>query len=114
MPSLTRDEILNSSDASESLQEVAVPEWGGSVFVRVMSGSQRDRFEAAFTKDPGNNLRARMASYVIADENGKPIFTEADIVGLGEKSASALSRVFDVAVKVNALTPADVGTAEKN
>ena len=37
---LTADQILAADDMG--LKEVAVPEWGGSVFIRVMTVGERD------------------------------------------------------------------------
>jgi hypothetical protein len=41
---LTRDSILNAKDLKKEL--VKVPEWGGEVYVRCMTGSERDAFES--------------------------------------------------------------------
>jgi hypothetical protein len=43
MKSLTKDEILEAADLST--KAVDVPEWGGSVNVRTMTGADRDAFE---------------------------------------------------------------------
>ena len=40
---LTKDQILKSDDLPS--EEVSVPEWGGSVMVRSMTGYERDQFE---------------------------------------------------------------------
>jgi len=114
MASLTRDQILQADDATAALQTVEVPEWGGTVHVRVMTGTQRDRWEANVTGDPGNNPRARLATYTLCDEQGKPLFTEADIISLGGKSVTALDRVLAAAMRANALGPDATEEAAKN
>ena len=43
MKLLSRDEILAASDLTKELVEV--PEWGGSVYVRAMTGTERDSYE---------------------------------------------------------------------
>lgn len=109
---LSRDQILSADDRKR--QEVGVPEWGGSVHVRVMSASERDKFEAAFLADKSKDVRARIAAYVICDEAGAPLFSEADIPALGAKSAAALDRVFSVAMRINKLSDRDIEELAKN
>lgn len=109
---LTRDQILNAPDLKIAF--VDVPEWGGTATIRVMSGLARDRFEAGLAKEPGNNLRARLVALCLCDEAGKLLFSEADLVALGEKSAPALHRVFEAAIKLNAIGKDGVDEAEKN
>lgn len=111
---LTRDQILAVDDTTPTLTEVDVPEWGGSVLVRVMSGRDRDRFEDRLSKEPGNNLRALLCSLCLCDGRGKRLFAEADVAALGDKSAPALHRVFDAAIKLNAIGKQDVEGLEKN
>jgi hypothetical protein len=102
---LTKDQILAADDLQRV--EVPVPEWGGSVFVRTMSGSERDRFEAAHLKNPERDFRARLAVACVCDEQGQPLFAEADIPSLGGKSSSALTRIFEAASKLNRMSKED-------
>lgn len=109
---LTRDAILNVSD--KRVQKVAVPEWGGDVCVRVLSGAERDRFEYSlqpdkFGRKPGmESFRARFAALVLCDEQGERLFKDQDIPALAAKSAPALDRVVEAALTLNAMTGADV------
>jgi len=103
---LSKDNILNADDLPREL--VTVAEWGGDVYVRVMSGSERDCYELrmgdlADEKKRGKvkDLRATLACLTICDDKGKRLFTEAEIEALGKKSASALDKVVDVATKLN-------------
>ena len=48
---LTRNEILAVDDLQT--QKVDVPEWGGSVYVRGLTGSERDALEASIVKQVG-------------------------------------------------------------
>jgi len=117
---LSRDAILAADDAT--YEDVAVPEWGGTVRVRALNGAQRDAFEASIQKlgkdgsrtfDP-SDFRAKFVSRVIVDESGARIFTNADVKALSEKSAAALQRVFDAGARLSGLTEADIGTLEGN
>lgn len=110
---LTKDDILKADDIHKEL--VSVPEWGGDVYVRGMTGAERDKFEAGIVQMRGtertlnmSNIRAKMASLTICDEQGKRLFNDADIAKLAEKSANALQRVFQVAQKLSGIGDADV------
>jgi hypothetical protein len=112
---LSADDILNSDDLPK--EPVSVPEWGGTVLVQGMSGTARDRFEAAMLNDSMDGIakdkamemyRARLAAACIVDESGKRLFQGAAVKRLGEKSAQALSRVVDVASRLSGLTDSDV------
>ena len=108
MSALKRDDILNVKDIV--IEMIPVPEWGGDVYVKGMSGIERDAFEAAIVETRGkktkvnmSNVRAKLAAQTICDENGERLFTDADIKELGKKSASALQRVFEVAQRLSGI-----------
>jgi hypothetical protein len=108
---LSADEILAADDLL--CRDVDVPEWGGVVRVRTMTGTERDRFEAStYNEGRGMNiadLRARLCALCIVGDDGKTrLFTDHQVEALGKKSASALNRVFDVARSLNGLTQEDV------
>lgn len=109
---LNRDSILSADDLPR--EEVQVPEWGGSVFVRTMNGSERDRFEHAWRENPGRDVRGRVAALTICDETGKPLFTEADVARLGTKSSAALNRILAVSMRLSGLTKQDVEELQGN
>jgi len=106
---LSRDAILSSDDLPR--ERVDVPEWGGEVFVRTLTGTERDEFEQSMQgkKDKINldNVRARFAVLTICDEQGTRIFNAADAAKLGSKSAAALDRVFAVAQRLNGFSNED-------
>lgn len=109
---LTRDQILAAKDIAT--EKVEVPEWGGSVLVRGLSGGARDTIEAIYTSADGSmnrdrfgNFRAAIVAKSIVDDDGDRVFTDKDVEALGEKSSLALGRVFDAAMKLSALNPED-------
>lgn len=107
--SLDRDAILQADDLPRT--RVDVQEWGGSVNVRVMTGAERDAFEAQVAGGGHvnlDNIRARLVALTLVDDDGKRLFSDTDVTQLGNKSAAALDRVFSVAQKVNGLTEQDV------
>lgn len=109
---LTRDQILTADDLPRT--EVFVPEWGGSVFVRCMTGAERDRFESEHHKDPFTDLRARLAAATTCDESGILLFGPGDVEALSRKSGAALDRIFSVAVRMSAITKTDIDEMAKN
>lgn len=112
---LTKEQILSASDLE--YEEVEIPEWGGTLRLRPMTGSERDAWETSVFQDGKPNfanVRARLVSLCAVDEKGERLFSEADAEALGKKSASALDRAFQVAQRLNALSPSDIEDLAKN
>lgn len=114
---LSKDQILQANDLPKEV--VPVPEWGGEVIVRTMTGSERDAYESSIMNGPSGekdftNIRAKLCSKVLVDESGNLLFADADIISIGKKSAKALDRIFDVAVRLNGLSRKDIKDLEKN
>lgn len=115
---LSRAEILSAVD--KTIERVECPEWGGAVYVRTLTGSERDLFEQSMLDDRGRrkgsvpNIRASLAAKTICDQDGNRLFTDKDIDSLGTKSAAALDRVFDVAQRLSGLSKADIEDLAKN
>lgn len=111
---LTRDQILSAPDAAASMESVDVPEWGGTVCVRVMTGTERGRFEEANRLARRETIRARLAAATLCDEEGQLLFTDDDLHALGQRSSVALDRVFNAALRLNAIGPGAVEESAKN
>ena len=113
---LTKDQILASLDIAK--EEVQVPEWGGSVFVRGMTGLERDAFGTSLRNPDGSvnldSYRAKLLVCCVVDEQGNALFTPADAAALNGKSSLALDRVFKVAERLNSLGNDALDAAEKN
>lgn len=119
MALLSKDAIWQAQDLT--FQDVNVPEWGGTVRIRALSGSERDAFESKSLIKRGNdrelntrNLRARLIAATAIDEEGKALFEPSDVIHLGQKSAKALERLFDAARKLSGMTAADVDELTEN
>jgi hypothetical protein len=110
MPILSRQQILEADDIR--IEEVNVPEWGGSVCVRTFSAADRARFELG--TDEVRDVRERLAAATICDEAGNLIFTAEDVEALGKKSGAALDRVFARARKLNRLSNKDLEEIQGN
>src|SRR5262245_1568105 len=97
---LSREAILAADDLKPSLEAVFIPEWDGTVHVRVMTGSERDAFEGYFDRSRYDNLRAFLLVCCVCDGQGRGLFRPEDVKALGEKSSAALDRVFTAAMRV--------------
>lgn len=116
---LNREAILAAEDLPRELVEV--PEWGGAVYVRALTGAERDQFEASIVEQRGRdvrmnmrNIRAKLVALTVVDEGGQRIFTDDDVAALGGKSAAALDRLFAVAQRLSGLSKEDVEELAKN
>lgn len=123
---LTSKDILDSDDLAK--EKVLTPEWGPAttpvserfVFVRALSGGERDQFEASMSPqgDDGErnlaNLRARLCALSLCDDGGAPLFTFAEVEQLGKKSAAVLDRLFDVARRLSGISTKDEEVLLKN
>jgi len=116
MALLSRDEILSADDLT--IETIAVPEWGGDVAVRTLTGAEKDKWEAARQNTDGSanlaNVRGSIVALCCCDMGGKSLFTSRDIVALGKKSARALDRVLEAVKTLNGVTEDDLEELEKN
>jgi hypothetical protein len=116
---LSRDAILQANDLET--REVHVPEWADPVtgddlvIVRALSGKERDAYESSMVQQRGKemirnlaNIRAKLVVKCVVDENGERLFADQDANALGQKSAAALDRVFEVAAELSRLTDEDI------
>jgi hypothetical protein len=111
--SLTREQILARKRPAPV--RVEIPELGGACFVRAISAKERDAYEASLREKRGGlyemNLqgaRARLVSLCACDEHGNRLFSDEDVQALGEEWAAPIDRIFDVAGKLNRITPGDL------
>ena len=116
MKKLSRDDILLANDLTD--EDVQVPEWGGVVTVRTMTGTQRDAMSAALAGGDGkadmSKFRSVVLAHTLVGEDGAPLFQAADVDALGGKNGAVLDRLFRVADRLNGLTDTAVEAAKGN
>ena|SRR3990167_3060342 len=107
-----RETILKADDLPK--QKVEVPEWGVTVWIRTMTGAERDAFESENWKVKGQevthnrqNFKARLVGRTLVDENGVRIFNDAQLGELGSKGAHVLDRLAEIAGKLSAISKKD-------
>mgnify|MGYP006308308593 CR=1 FL=1 len=106
--SLNKNDILSFDDIE--IKEIKVPEWGGSVYIRQLSRGQADeyfnhRFDKSEWKQSGRDKSevqssvrlfghdAWLVAQAVCDEDGKRIFSNADVKELEKKNANAVGRI---------------------
>src|SRR5262249_52890565 len=112
MMRLSREAFLAAEDTvTEEVDLSDIPGFAGSLLVRGMTGRERDDFEASMLVRAGGqtvqdvrNSRAKMVARCVIDDDGKRVFTEADVAAIGDKSAAAVARLGDVAARLSGLT----------
>ena len=102
MKYLSRDDILKCID--ERFKDVEVPEWGGTVRVRSLTGAQRSKLITSSKDATVEDWIERLVAATVCDDKGEPIFTHEDVKELKNKNSAALNRVFEVADDLNAVS----------
>ncbi len=92
---------------------------GQSLFVRSMTGVERDAWEAqvdALPKDsPNSVIRGLLVALTACDETGIRIFTDAEAPELAKRlPANRLKKLFDAAWKLNRLGEEGVDAEKKD
>ncbi len=106
-------------------RRVDVPEWGGHVFVKTLSGVERDSYEQicenAQKQSPKRRkhmnvkgLKALLVVMATVDAEGTPLFKREDVPALNRKSGKAIDRIFQVAAELSGLSEEDIEDLAKN
>jgi len=114
---LTREEILAKRNVRQRVP-VDVPGWG-TIHVAKFTARDRDRFEEIVTSGiPGrvnlHNVRAQIVTLLAVQEDGTPMFTEADADDIGKLDSNFVQAVVDAGFKLNGLNTDVVEDAVKN
>lgn len=115
---LTRDAIFSATDRKH--KTVNVPEWGGDVRIDVMSGADRDEFDAWLMDNRKGDtfntkkMKVFLLCMTVAGEDGKKLFTLADLDALNEKNGEVINKLFEVAQDINGMSQKSVERLEKN
>ena len=112
-----RDKIRKAQDRASEIVEV--PEWGVTVEVRSMTGTQRSQIVNALTGDEDNKMEAlwggMLVSCVYDPETGEAVFKEDDAEWLlNEKSSTVLDRLSNVCLQVAGIVEGAVDEAGKD
>lgn len=112
MPVLAKHLLLGATVPPQ--ETVHIPELGGDVIVRGMTGAERDAFEVSLVEGKGRhraanlkNLRAKLIVFCCVNEQGERIFTNADADQLGNVRADIVSRIYNVAQRLSGVSEED-------
>jgi hypothetical protein len=116
MKLLNKKAILGADDLKH--EDVEVPQWGGTVRVRMMTGAERDEFRTLIAASEDGVAIGRFSASLLAvtlvDEQGARLFTTEEIDHLAEKSAASIDKIAAVAMRLNGLGGAASEAATKN
>lgn len=99
---LDRKSILAVDDVRR--EKFHVPEWRGDVYLRVLTGTDRDRFEESYADQKMKAFRIRFLLMALCDESGERLFGDEEADVLGKKSSVVINRLFEAGWKLNAFT----------
>ncbi len=121
---LDREGLLNKEELQIEKLDL---DKGDSVYLRQMTGRERDRFDQSLTrsvKDRAGNttyernlsdFRAKLAVNTLCDEDGKLLLNDKDIPTLSQNmSAARLERIVTKAQEMNKITEEDKEDLIKN
>jgi hypothetical protein len=110
---LKGDQILAIKDIKT--EELYIPEWDSWVLVRSMTAAEYDRYQKSIIVGKGKNrdinlvnARAKLVAMAVVDENGQRLFTDAQIISLGQKNSAAIDRIFDLVTDLAGVTEDDI------
>lgn len=110
---LSKAKILAAKDVKLS-DPVSVPEWGGDVYIKTLSGTERDFFEESYSQNKMKAFRARFLVLTLCDDSGERLFADNEVDALSGKSSTVLNRLFEAAWDHNAFTNAAVDALGKD
>lgn len=115
---LGREELLKLADELE-IRKVKLD--SGEVYLKELTGSERDAYEQSLYEIKRNkpemrmeHARAKLLVKTICDKEGKLLFKNADIVAVGKIPAKILDKLFEVAQDMNGLAEGEIEEQVKN
>ena len=106
-----------------SVKLVRIPEWDGEVYVRQITGLERDEMDMAgadpdtmgATRRSMGGFRAKCAIYFLSDAEGNRLFPAlSDWEQLAQLHGNAIDRIVDEGRKFNGMTAESMDGLEKN
>lgn len=118
---LTFDEIVAAQDIQHDY--VDVPEWGGRVKVKSLTGEERGKVFAAIRahgkqihdEDEAQSIfYARVIAASMVDEDDKLVIGQKNALALTKKSSAALTRVYKVCARLSGLGDEELEKAKSD
>lgn len=119
MAILTKEQIMAAVDLE--VEEVEVPQWGGSVLVKPLTARQRGLLTSQIVdqRKDGRRLKLeeiqiRTCALALVDPEGRRLFDDASMRDLARKSSAALQIVFEAAQRLSGLSDEEVEELQGN
>ncbi|WP_030744444.1 hypothetical protein [Streptomyces sp. NRRL F-5135] len=118
MTLLTREQITAADD--RAWEDVPVPEWGGTVRILGLSGTDRNAYQSSLVVlGPNGSVQrmnlsdqlAKLLAKSIVGPDFERLFTDKDVKALGGKNGAVLERLAQVAQRLSGLRKEDVEDA---
>jgi hypothetical protein len=124
---LTREQFL--SRKPRTIEKVEIPELSDHVFVRSLTGAERDAWEDAnLIRKHGEgkrrlelsfdvrvqNSKAHLVCISLCDESGNRTLQDGDVAAVGDQPAIIVNRIADVCMRISGLTEQDLEDSVKN
>jgi hypothetical protein len=111
---LTKAAILAANDLKR--EAINIEQWGGDVLVRELTAAERDKVVAVYTENPDetsaakvDRAHARLLAMALIDNEGQPLFSEAEIPALKGKHYAAIIKLTKAASRLAGLESAAEG-----
>lgn len=116
---LSREQLLAA--VTLPVERLHIPELGGHVFVRGMTGHERDSWEASLIRGRGKkrevntqNVRAKLAVRCLCDERGERLFKDHEADLLGGIRVDVLQRIYEAAQRLSGVSDQDADELEQS
>jgi len=114
---LTFAQIIEADDIE--MRRVPVPEWGGAIYMKSMTGQDRDNYiglvQARMVGSGDDRkisdysgLSSHLLQKCMAKKDGSPLFSPAQVRDLQKKNSGVLNRLQTIAQEMNGLTDEEV------
>ncbi|MFJ9662863.1 hypothetical protein ACIRPR_33550 [Streptomyces griseoflavus] len=119
MALLSKDQITKADD--RLWEDVDVPEWGGTVRLLGMSGTERNAYQSSLVVlGPNGSVQrmnmadqlAKLVAKCLVDENFERLFTDKEVRALGAKNGAVLERLGETCQRLSGLRKKDMEAAE--
>jgi hypothetical protein len=118
--SLNREALLAAAKAPLPIEKVTV-DGLGEVYVKGLSGKERDVWEGSLLVGSGKrqrvdhaNLRAKLVVRCIVDADGNRLLKDDDVETIGEMRADQLAPLYDKAAELSGLSEKDMDALKKS
>jgi hypothetical protein len=111
MAAVTRDSIKAALSAAPAIDFLDIPALGGTVYVRGLTGKQRDLWEQWIVAGEGKNrvlknVRGKLLARTICDAQGKRLMEDTDADWIGDLSGAIVAPLYDLAAQLSGISEA--------